>query len=397
MQKSSVIFILFFSTVLLIFNSCKNNNKEEPLPDKAYLAFADTLSHAMENGQSYYFAKCLNEDEMIERAIGTMELQLSDKQELKTGIKKKISLLGDKIAQQIGVDGLFPFLRMEKDSDGVRLLFALHSPSGLNYYDMVVRPLNGKPAICDVYMYASGDMFSSTLREILLTMIKESGKKDLISRIMGSKEMDEKNYEHLQTMKLAMQASKEGNLEQAKSLYASIPDELKKKKFFALMNVMMSANDSSEVYMAAIDNYKNLFPDDASVDLISLDGYFLKNDNKSLQEAVDRLDKKVHDPYLDLYRANSLFNVGENQQAVNYFNRLIKNYKGTMRDNYFSAAALYSLLNKRDSAVWALSSWAKDKKADKKKVAEDFSDWSINPRFSSFIDSKEFRNFAKGD
>ena len=69
------------------------------------------------------------------------------------------------------------------------------------------------------------------------------------------------------------------------------------------LQAALNINDDGE-YLRAIEDCRAKMPDDPSVDMISIDYYYMKKRFKEAVDAVDRLDRAVEgDPYLRTLKA----------------------------------------------------------------------------------------------
>jgi predicted Zn-dependent protease len=89
--------------------------------------------------------------------------------------------------------------------------------------------------------------------------------------------------------------------------------------------VAASAYLGEAQYQSAIDALRRAYPNDASLDLMLLDGYFMKKRYDEALQAVDRIDRSLGgDPYLDVMRANMLLAKGDVDGAYRFATRAVE-------------------------------------------------------------------------
>lgn len=77
-------------------------------------------------------------------------------------------------------------------------------------------------------------------------------------------------------------------------------------------------------YLDAIDGFRALYPDDPSINLLSIDAYFINRQFGLALESVENIDRLVgKDPLLDLYRGSIAFANGDTTKSIYYLTSLI--------------------------------------------------------------------------
>ena len=208
--------------------------------------------------------------------------------------------------------GSYVLIGVRQRPEGKRLLFRLQLPSGaLNYHELCLARQE-RVRVVDMYIYASGELLSETMeRTFLVTMPPEN--LGLIGRLRGA---DKAALEHLLVMQRMTQAVKSGQGREGLAEFAKLPRHLQETKLVQLMRVMATGHIDDAQYLAAVEEYERLFPDDPSIALLSIDGYILRKEWQMAHETIDRLDKALGgDPYLQIVHGNAHVMEGDFEQA----------------------------------------------------------------------------------
>jgi hypothetical protein len=174
---------------------------------------------------------------------------------------------------------------------------------GVNY--VAFRPgkdAKGKVRAVDMYSFMAGQASSAVMRDLLDTLLERSASENV--------KLDEK-MTRIRTATLA------GKEDEARAILATFPPEVRAKKGLMVQRVALSASLPPAEYQQALDEYAKLFPGDPSLDLVAVDGHWLRKDYASSLAAVDRLDRTVGgDPYLDGLRAMLHDQAGDLDKAL---------------------------------------------------------------------------------
>ncbi len=229
---------------------------------------------------------------------------------LKNGIANKIDF-GNKILTALGKKGRYDLLKQYEKDGKQHLVFRLFADYSINYHDFELASKKGKIKIADVYIYMSGEYFSTTLNN-LFTEIMDMEKGESMPQM-----------EQLKKLTMLMNTGKN---EAAKELIDELPVNLRSVKSIQFYNIRACSQINDSLYNDAIEKFGRDFPGDPSLDLVLVDGYFLKKKYPEALACVERLDKRINtDPMLDYYRA-LLYNLqGKRVEAMQTLEQLHKN------------------------------------------------------------------------
>ena len=233
-----------------------------------------------------------------------------------SGFTRKFDF-GSIIIKQLNESNSYSFIKHYRKGDSQHLIFRLFADDGLNYHDYELIEMNNQTKIVDVYIYMTGENFSDTLKRLYLSTLFDHRKNSSIDAV---------NEEYIYALALIKEIRNFLNkkkLYEAIKLFNGIPLRFKKEKMFQIMSIQIAKNLDDEEYMKSIEDYQTLFPQDPSLFLISLDGYFLKGQYVKALQALDQLDEHVgKDPILNLYRGNIYFTIGDATSAISCFRQV---------------------------------------------------------------------------
>jgi hypothetical protein len=177
--------------------------------------------------------------------------------------------------------------------------------TGVNYH--AFRPSKGKDGkvrIVDMFTFTAGMETSAAMRSMVDVLMDSAPTK--VAKLDAP----------LDKLRVATLA---GNQDEALRIIASLPPELQRSKPVMIQKVSLSASLPEADYQKAIDEYAATFPGDPSLDLMTIDGYWMKKDYPNALAAIDRLDRAVGgDPYLESLRSVLHGESGDLAKAVHH-------------------------------------------------------------------------------
>ena len=222
-----------------------------------------------------------------------------------------------------------------------------HGDAGVNYHEMVLakRP-DGEIKAIDVYVYLSGEMASTTMRRVFLALFAHWRRRGI--------RLDSKDSEflaHAETLKRMTRGNAEGSYAQVCDAFESLPPSLKGNKAFLLSRLQAAAHLDEESYLEAIDALRTHYPNDASVELVSIDGYLIRKQYNETLGAIERLDRLVGgDPRLALIRAGVYVAQGDHTEARRATRRVI-DAEPDFEDSYWTMFEISVFEKKFDESV----------------------------------------------
>jgi hypothetical protein len=232
--------------------------------------------------------------------------------------------MGKQILQAVEGDGSVKLLRIRTTDGRPCPLFRLIQADGsLNYHEhTLVRHPDGEVVTEDILVYATGEPISQTVRWLLIPALTANPGLNARGKI------DPQELETLTTVGELGKAVRGGDPKSAVAAYRKLPKKTQEQKpvLIHFMQAAMSLDKAGEAdYLASIETYRTLYPDDPAVDFVSIDYYFLKKDFAGARRSIDELDKAVGgDPYLDVMHGNAWMEAGQPEEARRAFERAIE-------------------------------------------------------------------------
>lgn len=288
---------------------------------------------------------------------------------------------GNVILDNLNKGGRYDYLRSFKDENGNNIIqFRLYGDDGLNYHNHIVEFVNNEPKIVDTYIFIIGEYLSETIKSMYMSLVAKQNFKSLFK----SKSMNDISL--LPKIK-ALRA--EGKYEEAKKVYNQLSDKGKTNKLFMLMDVSISQNLSEEEYKKAISNYEEKFPNDPSLNLVSIDGYILTEEYDKALENINKLDKALNgDSFLDFMRGSIYYLKSDFENAEKYFSTTAEKYIDFI-EPIDSLLTIYIEQQKNEKAVEVLNKMITNFQLPKDLLIE-----SVQENFPDFSKTKEFLNWS---
>lgn len=224
-----------------------------------------------------------------------------------------------------------------------RPLIRILGDNGLNYAELELGRFPGGVMAVDARYYNTGEPLSRTL-----------------SRLMGSAQtaMDDGTIGDGEAMMRISQRAQAGDRAGALAIIQELPPALRKDKAIMLMEVGLDPGDDEPRYLAAIKRFEEAYPGDPALDLVSIDGFFLRKEWKRMHATLDRLDRRVADPYLDVMRATAFRQANELDKALEAAKRATER-EPELQDAWDTLSQLCILKKDFAGAVRALEVLAK--------------------------------------
>src|SRR5690606_37299958 len=149
-------------------------------------------------------------------------------------------------------------------------------------------------------------------------LVSTGGKnRNLLQKLMQSENDYLKHIDKINAMQIAVRNERP---QQALVIYHELPETLQTDKTLLLVRIIAAARaEDWDDYASAIDVFKQRYPDEAAVDLMSIDVLVRDKKFDEIQAAIDRIDKAVGgDPHLDAVRASIYFLANDLVSAEKY-------------------------------------------------------------------------------
>jgi len=298
-----------------------------PMPtDREARRFASAMTRAVQDRDAAAFDKLFRIEALVERIAGDLGLAGAEREGFMNGAAKVLARrsFGQNILDATRDGGSYKLLRVHTVAGRPHVRFRLLGPAGeLNYHEYeLTRFADGKVAAADVFVYLLGEPLSETVFQIVVPALN-SGKGTL-----GTPKFDLQQLGAMRTFSSMSQAIQAGDFAKAVTEYGKLPKKWQEEKRVLVLYMQATAGlgaGGEPNYLAAMERFRKLYPNDACVDFISIDYFFLKKQYDDARKAVDHLDKVVGgDPYLDVVRGNCWMEAGRFDAARTALENAVK-------------------------------------------------------------------------
>ncbi len=300
--------------------------------------------------------------------------------------------LAASICKQVSEGGSYVFLKT-CDRDGRRALrFRLLNPDGaINYHELLlgIDP-DGETKILDLHVFLSAENISTTLRRGFLPVAAHQNR-SFIQRLTN-RESDA--IKHFKTIQRVAESAKKGNYEDSMKAYKTLPDSLKNRKDILIYRLLSSQNISDEVYFDAIEAYRQSYPNDPCIDMMSIDRFLLNDQYDEAIAAIDRVNASIDgDPYLTYLKGAIYWQRDDLSKARELMQKAIEEDEN-LRMAYLAALAIEVKDEKWAEAVSRLDQLCQHFEIDVDTVSEsvDITALEESDEFQAWIKSRSDKN-----
>jgi hypothetical protein len=354
--------------------------------------WAADLQHAVRVQDIDTFNRLVDWDAFVAKATAlpgnspqVKEFRANFARGLKSATVNPRSGFGRAVMGAVEASGDYKALRIHNVDGQVRVLFRLVSSNGaLNYHDWVLsRSPDGKTVAVDCYVFLIGELYSQNLRRSFLPLANKSGGASVDKLSGPEKEFVESFPQFAQMGRFV----RERNWRQALNIYKELPASVRESKPAMTMRLLATQSVSDAEYLATIDDFRKRYPNDAMIDLISVDAYILRKAYNQALESIDRVDKAIgKDPYLKVLRGNVLLRERKLNAARDMVQDAVVQDPNLLRGYYSLIDISLARRDYADTVKWL-------KKAESMGVT--FGDLTTVAAFDQFVKSAEYKNWLK--
>lgn len=277
--------------------------------------------------------------------------------------------------------GSAKYVRVIQRPDGKRILVRLIFEDGTSNYMEWVPAKNaaGQLKIVDGYSYLSGELFSATIRRLIIPSMA-SLQPNLINKLSGAERESAQYMQQLQKMTAAVRSNQP---QQVLTFYAQLPESLKKEKACLLQRLNASQQIGDDEYLKSLEDFQKYFPGDPALDFIRLDYWAMKKDFPAAVEGIKRLETAMGgiDGHLHGLLAIELYESGKLQDARDAAAEAI-GVEPELGTPYQAIVMVDLKEQKFDDAL-------KNMKLLFEKSQQEFLDMETNPEFADFLKSTQ--------
>jgi tetratricopeptide (TPR) repeat protein len=192
-------------------------------------------------------------------------------------------------------------LHTRKHEEHTVLVFRMISSEGALAYVQLLLSQESPPdtvAIIDAFAASSGEWTSQAIRRLALPAIVEENR-SVIAKVLSPQEVDILKWAPKLTKATELMQAQEW--ERALNMLETFPDSLRQQSTLFALRIQCAQKFNQESYLKVLAEWEKTRPEDPALNLLAIDGYFIRKEYEKAHRAIDRLDKSIGgDPYLRL-------------------------------------------------------------------------------------------------
>ena len=265
-----------------------------PISEKAALQWSEDLVKAIDSGEGAF--ELIDWTSVMARCAKGVGATPDAIAKFQSGMEQTVAtpqgMLG-MLSNEVKNGGGFKYMRTFKDAEGTRIKFRLLPISGgVNFYDFLMRDNKGKVQAVDIKFASSGEDFSQTMRRFFVPDVAGANK-SVLQKLAGKESALIKSLGQIQEMAKAIQANEPAK---ATEIAAKLPKEVKNEKFCMLIELRAAQMSGDEkVHQEVIERFRGLYPNDAAIDLLSMDYFAMKENFAEALACAQRFQKAMGD------------------------------------------------------------------------------------------------------
>lgn len=287
--------------------------------------FGRQLEKVVLKGTQVEFEKLIKMEGIAENSMRGLDVPADFKKGLIKGIKQGSVNLFSQLQQAAQGGGNYEFLRVREKDGRYTALFRLAQPDmgGLNYHEHSLVNNSGIISSDDIYIFISAENMSTSMRRMIIPVVAQQNK-GILARLSKTENTYLKNMTKVSQISKSL---REQNGKEALRVYNTLPQEMRDSKVFLIFRIQAASllEGEDNKYLAAISDFRRLFPEDSCVDFLSLDYYALRKETDNLLVSLDRVEKSVGgDPFLGLMKASFLVEAKRLPEAEKTIKKALK-------------------------------------------------------------------------
>jgi len=292
---------LAVATALLSFHAPAAQEPKDGLTEKETLEFCRRIELGVLEGKPAAFDDAIDVSAIIDTAIHGLDLKPAEITNFRAGVIENFSM-GKMLVPSTGNSYRFLGLRPVGTHRGP--MFRLWSSDGINYHVYRLgKSAAGVVRITDLFVFLNGDWMSSVFRQAARAILAEDPAR------RAKLEPHEREFaESLAKFRDFQRAAGAGEHAKALDLYASLPEGVRKMRLIQCLKIQVASKAGEAEFLKAEAEFKKLFPDDFSTELVTMDGFVYRKEYGKALASIDGLERKVGgDPLLNFLRGNMLY------------------------------------------------------------------------------------------
>jgi hypothetical protein len=263
--------------------------------DPAFLSLAREVEAALRDGTPAVLDARLDGEQFLQRVTRGLPVSSTFLQALTDDVRAHGWPLGRRLLGSGGQGLRVRLLQVRMRGRTPLALLRILSDSGLNYLELELgRNGRGEAVIVDLYPYVEAERFSESMWRVFLLAAAERG------QCLTQKLRDPalQWVEQLPRWRRIERLLGADQGREAVEEMDRLPPRVRGEKFVQLKRLQVLASLDEAEYALGLLAFEKAFPKDPLLDLFALDNPLLRGDSAAMTKAIDRLDRRVADPYL---------------------------------------------------------------------------------------------------
>lgn len=261
-------------------------------------AFAGAWETAMQTDDVAAINELFDWNDLFERVAGPLDLPAAERRKFVQGMRtgNAAGQLTNQIASICQAGGSYQLVKVLRREGRSHVVFRMILPNqGMNYHDIRLMRANGKVVGDRLFVAINSEELADTMRMLVQPAMQN---RNLVGRLSGQQKADEAAFDTTIAM---LNAAKNGQFADVVRLHEQLPAASRTNKSVMLALITAQGQLDQEQYLAAIDRYREAFPNDPSLGLVLLDAALMREDWDLLEVSRQKLNAWTGgDPYIDL-------------------------------------------------------------------------------------------------
>ncbi|AKJ07238.1 Hypothetical protein AA314_08864 [Archangium gephyra] len=289
--------------------------------DPAFLSLAREVEAALRDGNPAVLDARLDGEQFLQRVTRGLPVSSTFLETLSGEVRTQGWPLGRRLLGAGGQGLRVRLLQVRMRGRTPLALLRILSDSGLNYLELELgRDGRGEAVIVDLYPYLEGERLSESMWRVYLLAAAERGQ-CLTRKLRGpAREW----VEQLPRWRRIERLSGADQDREAVEELDRLPPRMRGEKFVQLARLRLLASLDEAEYALGLLAFEKAFPKDPLLDLFALDNPLLRGDSAAMTKALDRLDRRVADPYLHHLRGRVLSGQDDLEGAKRSFQKALE-------------------------------------------------------------------------
>ncbi len=369
--------------ILLMFLSCDNKSIKET---KEYSIFSEQIRKSLVDDMGYSYHELFNPATIYAHILKYFpDFRPADiaKLYILRAIKDRGKIMGTLIADE---KGYFDFINFYKKNEKPRLIFRYVNAdlSRFNYYEYRIQETKEGFKIIDVLNHSTGLWYSEEFKNnLLIAKASDPNASDWKNKYANS------NLEALKKLQYINELLDMNEAEKADKLFDEIEPSLQKKKPFKLTQLSIKSQISEQQYLNVVEEYRSLFENDISLDIILLYYNYIKENKDDYLKNIENLRTRLgEDPLLYLFEAMYFKEINDWKNAEQKYNFILDNFP-LITLPYYDLIEMYIEKKDFNSAINVLKELRSNTLYDPSELYK----WIST--YPDFIESKDYQKWKQ--